>query len=109
MAQMSSVDYKEAQAGRIKRSHFMHPAVLYMVQRGATYNSNEFVDSHLKLGEDHFDNVLMIIRSAKRQGHVGVSIRLTSESSAAILTRIPEISAIEWVDVETQRSDEYQG
>ena len=72
-----------------------------MVARGATHRSNEFVDADLSLGEDHFENIRMIVffRSALKQGHDGVEIRLTPDSLSAIKSRITEMSVLEDAEV----------
>jgi len=67
------------------------------------------VDPDLRLGEDHVENILMIIRSARKQGHPGVEIRLTPESLSAVAPQIAEISALEDVDVEARFYGEYLG
>jgi hypothetical protein len=80
----------------------------WLVSQGATYRgSTEFVDADLRLGVDHFENVLEIIRSARNQGHDGVEIRLTPESLSAISSRIAEISALEHVDIDAKFYGDY--
>ncbi len=111
MSGISQINYGDALAGRIrKRGSSIHPLGAWLVAQGATYRgSNEFVDAEVSLGEDHFENVLMIIRSARKQGHDGVEIRLTPESLSAVESRIAAISALEDVDVEARFYGEYLG
>ena len=105
---MSHVDYVDAIAGRIYRRHTIHPIGAWLVARGATVSSNTFVDADLILGDDHFENILLIVRSARKQGHHGVGIRLTPESLPAVNSRISEISALEDSDVELKPCDQHQ-
>ena len=110
MPGISQINYSDALAGRINRRPDHNPIGAWFVAQGATYGgSNRFVDADLRLGEDHFENVLMIIRSARKQGHHGVEIRLTSESMAAVESRIAEISALEDADVESNLYGEHRG
>jgi Trp operon repressor len=101
MSGNSHIDYQQALAGHLKKNRTFHPLGAYMSALGATVSSNEFVDRDLKLGEDHFENILAIIRSAKKQGHAGLTIQLSVDSAKAIYSRISEIAALECVDVET--------
>lgn len=110
MAGISQINYGDALAGRIARRPSYDPIGAWFVAQGATHaGSNRFVDADLRLGEDHFENVLLIIRSARKQGHHGVEIRLTPESLSAVASRIAEISALEDVDVEARFYGEYLG
>jgi|ERR1017187_391802 hypothetical protein len=110
MSRISQINYGDALAGRIRRRRGNDPIGAWFVSQGATYGgSNEFVDAELQLADDHYKNVLMIIRSARKQGHDGVEIRLTPESLAAIDSRIAEISALEDAEVDTSFCGEHQG
>jgi hypothetical protein len=103
MTHISQINYSDAFQGKIRRRPSPNPLAAWFVAQGAVYRgSNEFVDSELVLTEDHFENVLRIIQSARKQGHDGVEIRLTAESLAAIQSRIAELSALEDVDIESQ-------
>jgi len=110
MAGISQINYGDALAGRVHRRPSHDPIGAWFVAQGATRTgSNRFVDADLNLGEDHFENVLIIIRSARKQGHHGVEIRLTPESLSAIASRIAELSALEDVDIEARFYGEYLG
>jgi hypothetical protein len=94
------INYADAVVGRIcKQRSPIHPIGAYLVARGATHRSNEFVDADLSLGKDHFENIRMIVRSARKQGHDGVEIRLTPDSLSAIKSRITEMSVLEDAEV----------
>jgi hypothetical protein len=81
-----------------------------MVALGATYGgSNEFVDPNLKLGEEHFENIRALIKSARKQGHDGIEIRLTPESFSAIQSRVMELSVLEDAEVNTKFYGEHVG
>jgi hypothetical protein len=94
MTRISQINYSDALQGKIKRRSSSHPLGTWLAAQGSKYaGSNEFVDQELTLTEDHFENVLRIIKSARKQGHDGVEIRLTAESLAAIQGRIADISS----------------
>lgn len=110
MAGISQINYGDALAGRISPRPSYDPIGAWFVVQGATHKgSNAFVDTALRLGADHFENILMIIRSARKQGHHGVEIRLTPESLSALASRIAEIPALEDADIEARFYGEYQG
>ena len=110
MSGISQINYSDALAGRINRRPDYNPIGAWFIAQGATYGgSNRFVDADLRLGENHFENVLMIIRSARKQGHQGVEIRLTPESVSAVESRIAEISVLEDADVDSNLYREHRG
>jgi hypothetical protein len=110
MTRINQINYSDALQGKIKRRPSYHPLEAWLAAQGAKYaGSNEFVDSELTLTEDHFENVRRIIKSARKQGHHGVEIRLTAESLAAIQGRIAEISALEDVEIESRFYGEHRG
>ena len=109
MGNFSYVDYGRALAGRIKKRRLMHPIGAYMAQRGGTYSTNEFVDPELQMTEDHFENILMLIESAKKQQHSGLTVLLTPDCLEVISTRIAEISELGFLDVKIQSSPEDKG
>lgn len=110
MSMIACVDYGDALAGRIrKRPSPTHPLGAYMAALGATCRSNEFVDDSLALAEDHFENIRALIRSARKQGHDGIEIRLTPESFSAIRSRIMELSVIEDAEVDARFGGEHKG
>src|SRR5271166_5591859 len=110
MAGISQINYEDALARQINRRPDHNPISAWFAAQGATYGgSNRFVDADLRLGEDHYENVLMIIRSARKQRHHGVEIRLTPESLASVASRIAEISALDDVDIEARFYGEYLG
>lgn len=110
MSGIACVNYGDVLAGRIrKRPSPMHPLGAYMAALGATYRSNEFVDESLALGEDHFENIRALIRSARKQGHDGIEIRLTPESFSAIQSRVMELSVIEDAEVDARFHGEHRG
>jgi hypothetical protein len=109
MAGISQINYADALAGRIAKRPLNTSMGAWFEARGATLKgSNAFVDATLRLGDDHLDNILMIIRSARKQGHNGVEIRLTPESLSDVSTRIAEISALEDADIEARFYGEYR-
>jgi hypothetical protein len=108
MSGTSQINYGDALAGRIRTRRSVHPLGAWLAAQGATYRgSSEFVDADLRLSDDHFQNVLKIIKSARNQGHDGVEIRLTPESLSAVASRIAEISALEDVDINARFYGEY--
>ncbi|MCC6363149.1 MAG: hypothetical protein IT165_06460 [Bryobacterales bacterium] len=110
MAGISQINYSDALAGRINRRPDHNPMAAWFVAQGATYRgSSRFVDAELQLGDDHYRNLLLIIRSARNQGHDGVEIRLTQDSLAAIEARVAELSALEDAEVATSFFGEHQG
>lgn len=109
MAWITQINYADALAGRIAKRPSYAPMGAWFEARGATLKgSNAFVDATLRLGDSHFDNILMIIRSARKQGHDGVEIRLTPESLSDVSSRIAEISALEDADIEARFYGEYR-
>jgi hypothetical protein len=110
MSGISQINYSDALAGRVNRRPDHSPWAAWFVAQGATYRgSNRFVDAELQLGDEHYGNVLLIIRSARKQGHDGVEIRLTPQSLAAISGHVAEISALEDVDVDAHFYGEHKG
>jgi hypothetical protein len=107
---ISQINYSDALKGNIRRRPSNNPLGAWFAAQGAKYvGSNEFVDSELTLAEDHFENVLRIIQSARKQGHEGVEIRLTAEPLAAVQGRTAEISALEEVEIESRLYGEHRG
>jgi len=110
MSRICHINYADALAGRIhNRRSPMHPIGAWLAALGATYVSSEFVDAELSLGEDHFENIRMIVRSSRKQGHDGVEIRLTPDSLSAIESRITEISVLEDAEVTANIYSEHRG
>lgn len=104
------INYADVVVGRTQRQCSpIHPIGAWLVARGATYRSTEFVDADLSLGDDHFENIRMIVRSARKQGHDGVEIRLTPDSLSAIESRITEMSVLEDAEVTANIHGDHHG
>jgi hypothetical protein len=109
MSGISQINYSDALAGRIDRQRSIDPIGAWFVAMGATYKSSQFVDAELRLGDDHLENLLMIIRSARKQGHEGVEIRLTKESRAVVQSFWADMAALEDADFRLDFYGEFLG
>lgn len=109
MSSLTQINYSDLISGRAARKRpSRHPIGDWLSAQGAKYlGSNEFIDPDLQVGSNHFENIVAVIRSARRQGHPGVELRLTPDSLSAINGRIAELSALEDVDIDARFYGEY--
>jgi hypothetical protein len=101
-----TIHYDDCIANKHHRIQTGSGVTSYLEQRGATITSNVFHDRTLILGERVFDNLLMIIKSAKKQGFEKIELNIRQELVKYYLKIAYQVMALEQVVIETANNKE---
>lgn len=82
------------------------PFASYFQQRGATVTSNVFYDRDLVLGDIVFDNLLMLVKSAKNQGFEKVTLYIRKELIKYTIKVAYQLMALEQIVIETTHEED---
>jgi hypothetical protein len=94
------IDY-DACLSKVHHRQALVSITTYFEQRGATISSNVFNYETISLGESVFDNLLMIIKSAKSQGFEKVNLNIRQEIVKYYLKTACQLMVLEQVVIET--------